>query len=49
MIKNYRRGWGSDKRFTSFAKRLSREQKKLKDNKIIIYNADKKQHLMIKV
>ena len=33
----------------AFAKRLSREQKKLKNDSIIISNADKKQHLMIQV
>ena len=49
MIANYTRGWSSDEHFTSFAKRLSREQKKLKDDKIIISDADKKQPLMIQV
>ena len=49
MIANYKQGWSSDKYFTSFAKWLSREQKKLKDNMIIISDAGKKQHLMIQV
>ena len=47
MIGNYKRGWSLEEHFTTFAKRLSREQKKLKNDKIIISDADKKQHLMI--
>ena len=49
MITNYKRGRSSDKPFTTLTKRLSREQKKLKDDKIIISDVDKKQHLMIQV
>ena len=49
MTTNYKMGWSLDTHFTSFAKRLSREQKKLKDDRIIISNADKKQHLRIQV
>ena len=49
MVTNYKRGWSSDKHFTTFTKRLSREQKKLQEDSIIISNADKKQHLMIQV
>ena len=49
MIVNYKWGWSLDEHFTSFAKRLSREQKKLKEGKIIIFDTDKKQHLMIQV
>ena len=49
MIGNYKRGWSQEEHFTTFAKRLSREQKKLKSDNIIISDADKKQHLMIQV
>ena len=49
MIGNYRRGWSPEEHFTTFAKRLSREQKKLKNDSIIISDADKNQHLMIQV
>ena len=49
MISNYKHGWSSDKHFTTFAKRLSREQKKLQDDNIVIFDADKKYHLMIQV
>ena len=41
--------WSPDEHFTTFAKRLSREQKKLKNDSINISDADKKQHLMIQV
>ena len=49
MIGNYKHGWSPEEHFTTFAKRLSREQKKLKSDNIIISDADKKQHLMIQV
>ena len=49
MIVNYKCGWSLDDHFAIFVKRLSREQKKLKNNSIIILDADKKQHLMIQV
>ena len=49
MITNYKRGRSSGEPFTTLTKRLSREQKKLKDDRIIISNADKKQHLRIQV
>ena len=42
MIANYKRGWSSDEHFTTFTKRLSREQKKLQEDNIIISDADKK-------
>ena len=49
MIKNYKQGWDLDEHFTSFNKQLSRKRKKLKDDKIIIYDENKTQHLMIEV
>ena len=49
MVANYKRGWSSDEHFTTFAKWISWEQKKLKEDNIVISNADKKQHLMIQV
>ena len=49
MITNYKRGWSSDYHFTTFTKRLSREQKKLKEDSIIISDVDKKQNMMIQM
>ena len=49
MIANYKRGWSLDKHFTTSTKRLSRKQKKLKEDKIFISDADTMQHLMIQV
>ena len=49
MISNYKRGWSLGEHFTTFAKRLLREQKKPKEESIIISDTDKKQHLVIQV
>ena len=49
MIKHYKRGWGTVKNFTSFAKQLSTEQKRLHNDNSIIPDTDKKQPLMIEV
>ena len=49
MITNYKRGWYIKKHITTFAMRLDRDQKKTKKDKLIILDANKKQHLMVKV
>jgi hypothetical protein len=49
MIKKYKRGWSADEHFTTFANRLNREQKKLRDDNIVVSDADKKQHLMVEL
>ena len=41
MITNYTRCWSLGKHFTTFAKRLLREQSKLEEDKIISSNADR--------
>jgi hypothetical protein len=49
MVVSYKRVWSLDEYFTTFAKWLSREKKKLQEDNIIISDADKKQHLMVQV